>query len=195
MTKDDGFSQGLSPSYWRESWQARFATVSGYPAGLGSGLMIRASSPHLARRGALNCPPHTIPRVALRILNPSYLAVRRTHSIKSFAAGLSARFLSVTIATGRGCAGSRIGSTLREPPWLPKRRIDVGSIVTNCALAASRQHRCIESVVMGARGNSVLLARNNSAVSDPCMVSAGGRIQRSPTRSASLSLRIRAHLL
>jgi hypothetical protein len=41
-------------------------------------------------------------------------AVARISEIKSSAAGLSARFLSVTIAIGRGCSPRSMGNALIE---------------------------------------------------------------------------------
>jgi hypothetical protein len=54
----------------------------------------------------------------------------RAASIKRLAAGLRVRFLSVTIAMGRGLAGKSTGKGLMSPRRVPKRRMDSGSIVT-----------------------------------------------------------------
>ena len=93
----------------------------------------------------------------------------------------------------RDCTGSLIGRTLSARSLPPNRTIELGSRATKRPVATSLQHRCIESVVMGARGISALLLRKSSSASANSAVSV--RKMSCTTRNSSAASALRTLLM
>src|SRR6478609_7580587 len=70
----------------------------------------------------------------------------RAQLTKSCAAGLSARFLRVTIPFGRHADGSSTGRALNSAPWAGNLRAEAGRIVTNRPVARRLSRMWGESV-------------------------------------------------
>src|SRR5262249_48893652 len=79
-------------------------------------------------------------------------ASSRTQQMKSCATGLSVRFLSVAMATGRGEGGSLTGSGLKKDGSGPNRKADSGTSVTKRPPAKSFLRRLSELLMIVARG-------------------------------------------
>src|SRR5262249_45348947 len=130
-------------------------------------LQLRPAVRHLARLAALcfaNGP-----------------AASRAQSMKRCASGLSARFLSVKIATWRNEPGSPTGNT-RTEGYLPGALMTpAGTTARNGPVAARLIRTLRAGVETAARGGLRPLARNASTTSMSNRLGGGGQVQRSFT--------------
>src|SRR5581483_11216604 len=100
------------------------------------------------------------------------------------AAGLSVRFLSVTILAGKRTGGSFNGNVFSPARLAWNCATELGNTPTNRPLAIKVTVSCPEKVVMLGCGGCKLLARNSSRMSEPGKLSYGGRTQASAISAA-----------
>src|SRR5262245_59463903 len=116
-------------------------------------------------------------------------------SMKSFATGLSVRFLRVTMPIGTGAIGSFTGKVLTFEGLVGNLNAEAVTIVRKRPVARRLSRISAGALNTVERGYSSPARRKAFNATDPSTLSGGGKVQGSFKRSASVTLRRRTHVL